>query len=193
MILETAHDAFVGIDDAGHVVAWNSQAETTFGWIASDAVERLLSELIIPDRFVAQHTAGLSHFLAMEQGPVVNERVEMTVKHRDGREFPVELTISPLRLGNRYLFNAFIRDITVRNESEDALRRSEERFRAIYNNAPNGMGTRTLDGITKDLNPAFLNMLGYTIDEIQKLEMEPGTLYDAKYRGIEKELFERAL
>ena len=50
-----------------------------------------------------------------------------------------------------------------------------------------------MDGITKDLNPAFLNMLGYTIDEIQKLEMEPGTLYDAKYRGIEKELFERAL
>ena len=193
MILEIAHDAFVGIDDAGHVVAWNSQAETTFGWTASDAVGRLLSELIIPDRFVAQHTAGLSHFLATEQGPVVNQRVEMTVKHRDGREFPVELTISPLRLGNRYLFNAFIRDITVRNESEDALRRSEERFRAIYNNAPNGMGTRTLDGITKDLNPAFLNMLGYTIDEIQKLEMEPGTLYDAKYRGIEKELFERAL
>ena len=115
MILETAHDAFVGIDDAGHVVAWNSQAETTFGWTASDAVGRLLSELIIPDRFVAQHTAGLSHFLAMEQGPVVNQRVEMTVKHRDGRKFPVELIISPLRLGNRYLFNAFIRDITVRN------------------------------------------------------------------------------
>ena len=155
MILEITHDAFVGIDDAGHVVAWNSQAETTFGWTASDAVGRLLSELIIPDRFVAQHTAGLSHFLATEQGPVVNQRVEMTVKHRDGREFPVELTISPLRLGNRYLFSAFIRDITVRNESEDALRRSEEKFRAIYNNAPKGMGTRTLEGLRKTSTPPF--------------------------------------
>jgi PAS domain S-box-containing protein len=55
------------------------------------------------------------------------------------------------------------------------------------------MGTRTLDGVTKDLNPAFLNMLGYTIDEIKKLEQEPGTLYDAKYREIEKKLFEQAL
>ena len=193
MILETAHDAFVGIDETGHVSAWNSQAEATFGWQADEAMGRLLADLIIPERFVAQHRAGLSQFLATEQGPVVNQRVEMTAKHRDGREFPVELTISPMRLGGRYLFNAFIRDITVRKESEDALRRSEERFRAIYNNAPNGMGTRTLDGVTKDLNPAFLNMLGYTLDEIKKLEQEPGTLYDAKYREIEKKLIEDAL
>ena len=193
MILETAHDAFVGIDDSGLVVAWNSQSEATFGWPADEAVGRLLADLIIPERFVAQHVAGLSHFLATEQGPVVNQRIEMTAKHRDGREFPVELTISPLKLGDRYLFNAFIRDITVRKEYEDALKRSEERFRAVYNNAPNGMGTRTLDGVTKDLNPAFLNMLGYTLDEIKKLEQEPGTLYDAKYVEIEKELFNRAL
>ncbi len=193
MILETAHDAFVGIDETGHVSAWNSQAETTFGWSADEAMGRLLADLIIPERFGAQHSAGIRHFLATEQGSVVNQRIEMTAKHRDGREFPVESTISPLRLGGRYLFNAFIRDITVRKESEDALRRSEERFRAVYNNAPNGMGTRTLDGATKDLNPAFLNMLGYTLEEIIKLDQEPGTLYDAKYQEIENQLVERAL
>ena len=111
-------------DVSGHVSAWNSQAETTSGWSADEAIGRLLADLIVPERFVAQHTDGLSHFLATEQGPLVNQRVEMTAKHRDGREFPVELTISPLRLGDRYLFNAFIRDITGRKESEDALRRS---------------------------------------------------------------------
>ncbi|MCH7737938.1 MAG: PAS domain S-box protein [Chloroflexi bacterium] len=190
-ILETAHDAFVGMDETGQVVAWNSQAEMTFGWPANEAVGRMLADLIMPDRFVAEHAAGLSHYLATEQGPLINKRIEMVAKHRDGREFPVELTISPLRLGDRYLFNAFIRDITGRRESEEALKRSEERFRAVYNNAPNGMGTHTLDGIPIDLNPAFLNMVGYTMDEIR--DLESGVLYDTKYVEIEKELFDRAL
>ena len=191
MILETAHDAFVGIDDTGRVVAWNSQAEKTFGWPAGEAVGNTLSDLIIPDRFAAQHRSGLKSFLTTGNGPVVNQRIEMVAKHRDGHEFPVELTISPLKLGDRYLFNAFVRDITGRLESEAALRRSEERFRAVYNNAANGMGTRTLDGTIKDLNPAFLNMVGYTIDEIR--ELEPGVLYDTSYIEFEKGLWERAL
>jgi PAS domain S-box-containing protein len=191
MILETAHDAFVGIDEKGKVVAWNSQAETTFGWPASEAVGRVLADLIIPNRFVGQHVAGLSNYLVARQGPVVNRLIEMVARHRDGREFPVELTIAPLRLGDRYFFNAFIRDITDRKEPEDALTRSEERFRAVYNNAANGIGTRTLDGTPKDLNPAFLDMVGYTMEEVRALE--PGVLYDTKYLRYEKRVFERAL
>ena len=191
LILETAHDAFVGMDETGLVVAWNSQAEKTFGWTAGEAVGRRLLDLIIPDRFAGQHLAGFKDFLDTGNGPVLNQRIEMVAKHRDGHEFPVELTIAPLKLGGRYLFNAFIRDITDRRESEVALRRSEERFRVVYNNAAHGMGTRTFDGTIKDLNPAFLDMVGYTIDEIKNLK--PGVLYDTRYAEIEKDLFERAL
>ena len=193
MILETAHDAFVGIDDQGQVIAWNSQAEVTFGWAAGEAMQRTLSDLIIPPRFARQHLSGIKNFLATGKGPVINQRIEIVAQHRDGHEFPVELTISPLKLGDRHIFNAFIRDITERKESEDALRLSEERFRAVYNNAANGIGTRTLDGTSKNLNPAFLNMVGYTMDEIRELESEPGTLYDVKYLEIENEMYARAL
>ncbi len=191
MILETAHDAFVGIDDEGKVVAWNPQAETAFGWTASEVMGRILADLIIPNRFVGQHMAGLSNYLVAGQGTVVNRLIEMVARHRDGSEFPVELTISPLRLGDRYFFNAFIRDITDRKESDDALTRSEERFRAVYNNAANGIGTRTLDGTPKDLNPAFLNMVGYTMEEVRALK--PGVLFDIEYLEIEKRMFDRAL
>ncbi len=101
------------------------------------------------------------------------------------------MTISPLRLGDRHIFSAFIRDITARKEAEDALMRSEERFRAVYNNAANGIGTRSIDGVLKDLNPAFLDMVGYTMEEIR--ELAPGVLFDTKYAEIEKDLFNRAL
>jgi PAS domain S-box-containing protein len=191
MILETAHDAFVGIDDQGQVIAWNSQAEVMFGWAAGEAMGRRLSDLIIPPRFARKHLNGIKNFLATRKGTVVNQRVEMVAQHHDGHEFPVELTISPLKLGESYIFNAFIRDITAPKEAEDALKRSEERFRAVYNNAANGIGTRTLDGTPKDLNPAFLDMVGYTMDEVR--ELAPGVLYETKYLEIEKGLFDRAL
>ena len=154
---------------------------------------RRLSELIIPPRFTKRHLKGIKNFLATGEGPVLNQRIEMVAQHRNGQEFPVELTISPLKLGDNYIFNAFIRDITDRKEAEDALTRSEERFRAVYNNAANGIGTRTLDGISKNLNPAFLNMIGYTMDEIREMDSEPGILYDVKYVEIEKAIYARAL
>ena len=183
MILESAHDAFVGIDDTGRVVAWNSQAEKTFGWPAGEAMGRTLSELIIPDRFNGQHLAGIKKFLATGNGPVLNQRIEMVAKHRDEHEFPVEITISPLKIGDRYLFNAFVRDITDRLEAEAALRRSEGRFRTVYNSAANGIVSRSMDGMIKDMNPAFLNMLGYSLDEIK--ELKPGALFDTSYIELE--------
>ena len=118
MILETAHDAFVGVDDTGRVVAWNSQAETTFGWAAGEAIHRRLSDLIVPARFAGRHVAGIKKFLATGNGAVLNQRIEMVARHRDGHEFPVELTVSPLKIGDRYLFNAFVRDITGLRESQ---------------------------------------------------------------------------
>ena len=135
--------------------------------------------------------AGLSNYLVAGQGPVVNRLIEMVAKNRDGREFPVELTIAPLKLGDRSIFNAFIRDITDRKEADDALARSEERFRAVYNNAANGIGTRALDGTQMDLNPAFLNMVGYTMEEVR--DLKPGVLFDEKYLELEKHMYEKAL
>ena len=121
MILETADDAFVSIDEKGEVIAWNPQAEETFGWSAAEAMHRLLSDLIIPDNFVGRHLAGIKAFLETGNGPVLNQRIELVAKHRDGHEFPVELTIAPLKLTDRYLFNAFVRDITERKVMEQEI------------------------------------------------------------------------
>jgi hypothetical protein len=59
----------------------------------------------------------LRHFLETGPGAILNRRIEMTGCHRDGHEFPVEITISPARLGDAYIFSAFIRDITARKRT----------------------------------------------------------------------------
>ncbi len=121
----------------------------------------------------------------------IPRRFDLVACHRDGHKSPGEMPLSPLRLGNRHIFNYFIRDITERQASEDALKRSEEKFRMVYNSAANGMGTRTFDGAIKDVNPAFLEMVGYSADEIK--ELDPGVLYDTKYFDLEKVLFGKLL
>src|SRR5260370_17221556 len=114
-------DAVVRMGGDGVITDGNPVAETIFGWRRSEAVGRLVSETIIPLRYRGAHNFGLRHFLATGEGPVLNKRLEMTALHRDGHEFPIELSISGTSAGGRHLFSAFVRDITERPRAHQAL------------------------------------------------------------------------
>lgn len=117
-IIATASDAFVAIDRFGMVIEWNQSAERIFGWPRSQALGRRLSDTIVPPQHRAAHDRGLDHYLATGEGPVLNRPLELTALHRDGREFPVELTIWPVTAGVSTTFNSFMRDISARRQAE---------------------------------------------------------------------------
>ena len=124
LIVDLAYSAFVAIDDHGIITGWNRQSEITFGWSREEAVGRELAETIIPAQHRDAHRRGLKHYLASGEGPVLNRVVELTALRRDGTEFPIELTISPLRLGGKAVFTAFVQDITDRKEAEERIKRA---------------------------------------------------------------------
>jgi PAS domain S-box-containing protein len=124
LIIESAYDAYVAMDAEGGIVDWNPQAERIFGWRREEAVGRSLSETIIPARMREQHMKGLVDYLHTGEGPVLNRRIELPALHRDGREFPVELTISPMRIEETVIFSAFIHDISERILAKEALERT---------------------------------------------------------------------
>jgi PAS domain S-box-containing protein len=127
LILDTAHDAFVGMDSDGRIVSWNAQAQQTFGWTRDEVLGRNLAETIIPPDFREAHSKGMQRFLATGEAPVVNKRLELRGLHRAGHEFPIEITItSPMRRDNGFFFGAFLRDISDRRERDDQLRRAKE-------------------------------------------------------------------
>jgi len=122
IIIDTALDAMVLMDDKGAITGWSDHAETLFGWPRAEAIGKPLHETIIPPHFRNAHRYGMERFLATGEGPILNSRIEVPALHRDGHEFPVELSVVPIRMGGKYEFSAFIRDISERKQMEEQVR-----------------------------------------------------------------------
>ena len=120
-ILDTAHEAFVSMDATGRILDWNEAAQRTFGYARDEVVGRELADTIVPERFRQTHRDGLQHFLRTGERRIVDERTELSALHRDGYEFPVEITISYTGPGTP-TFHAFLHDISERRLSEQVLR-----------------------------------------------------------------------
>jgi PAS domain S-box-containing protein len=120
-VLDSVQEAFVAMDAGGFITDWSPQAESTFGWPRGDALGRVLAETIIPERYRQAHWEGLQRFLETGQGTVVGRRVEVTALHRDGYEFPVELTIAAAEQEGRQRFYAVLHDISARKLTERYL------------------------------------------------------------------------
>ena len=88
LILDTAHDAFIGMDADSRIVNWNAQAEKVFGWTREEALGRNLAETIIPPAFREAHLKGMKRFLATGEAPVVNRRLELRGLHQERPRIP---------------------------------------------------------------------------------------------------------
>jgi two-component system sensor histidine kinase/response regulator len=125
-LLETSFDAFVGMDSRGSITDWNVQAEGAFGWTQSEVDGKVLSEVIIPARYRESYEQEIRQLLASGQGPALTKRFEIAAARRDGREIPVEITISAIRHDGSDLFAAFVRDLSEPKRFEQDLREAKE-------------------------------------------------------------------
>jgi len=135
-LFEHALDALIHIDASGIITAWNPQAERLFGWPAAASVGKPLADLVIPPRHQAAFFECLSHFLATRHGAAVDRRFETSGLHRDGSEFPVEVTVTVVPMSEGIAFSAIVRDTTHQKQIESDLRLAEHRLGAIIANAP---------------------------------------------------------
>ncbi|MBI3526970.1 MAG: PAS domain S-box protein [Betaproteobacteria bacterium] len=133
-IFESALDCIVTIVAQGRVIEFNPAAEKTFGYAREEVLGKELAELIIPAGMREAHRRGLKHYHATGEAPILSRRIEVSAMRKDGSEFPVELTVVPIRLPDQTLFSAHIRDITERKRAEMDLLESEERFRQVAEN-----------------------------------------------------------
>jgi diguanylate cyclase (GGDEF)-like protein/PAS domain S-box-containing protein len=168
-IFDSALDAVVTMDANGIITDWNPMAETIFGWPKPEAVGRSVAETIIPLRYRERHRLGLGRFLETGKGPVLNTRTELEALHRDGHEFPIELSIAATPSAHGFLFSAFARDITQRRHAEEAVRR----LAATVGASTDAIVSADLNGNIIAWNAGAEHMYGYAASEAigQKLSL----------------------
>ena len=127
-ILASALDAVVTMDHAGRILEFNPAAERTFGYAKADVIGRDMADLLVPSSLRPSHRRGFARYLETEEPVLLDKRIEITAMRADGSEFPVELTITRIRLGGRPTFTGFVRDITERRAAEAELRASRARL-----------------------------------------------------------------
>jgi PAS domain S-box-containing protein len=134
-LLEATPDAMVIVDNQGEIVLANTQAETLFGYRQEVLVGQVV-EVLIPEGFQDKHRQHRAGYFASPQVRPMGVELELYARRRDGTQFPVEISLSPLQTEDEILVLAAIRDVSRRKRVEEALSQSEERFRIALKSSP---------------------------------------------------------
>ena len=162
-VVDAAAEALVQIDSTGLINGWSRQATLIFGWSEDEAIGQNMDELIIPHRYREAHRRGMRHYLDSGQGTALNHRIALAALHRDGHEFPIELTLlDPIEIDGRIEFCGLVRDTTEQHEHAAEQRLSAMVYQVI------GEAILVADHNNRIIavNPAFTALTGYSEQEV---------------------------
>ena len=172
-LLESQAEAIVIVDGDGEIVIVNEQAERMFGYRRDELLGQRI-ELLIPRRLREAHVSQREGYTAEPHTRTMGMGFDLTACHRDGSEFPVEVSLSTLEVEDGVLITSRISDITERKRGEASLQEAEERFRLAFEHAPIGMAIVGLDGRLSRVNRALCEITGY--DEERLLSVTLGDI-----------------
>ena len=164
-LLESAPDAMVIVNGHGHVALVNVQAERLFGYRRQEIVGQGISELI-PKRFRAEHRQHMKAFMRDATTRPMGTNLELFGRHKDGSEFPIEISLSPLDTDEGLLVSAAIRDVSARKRAVAELAAAEALFRGAFEGSPIGMALTDEDGVIVRVNDALCDLTGMPAERL---------------------------
>ena len=156
--METAPDAMVIVNSLGQIILINAQTEKLFGFCKEELLGQEI-EILIPERFLGKHPSHRKHFFANAKTRTMGEGQELFGKHKTGKEFPVEISLSPLETEDGLLVSAAIRDISRR-------KKADEKFKNLLESAPDAIIIVNETGVIQLVNAQTEKMFKYDRTEM---------------------------
>ena len=178
-VMESAIDAIISGDAEGKIRSWNSAATALFGFTEVEVIGHPI-EVIIPERYRESHQEGIRRVSSGGPSHVIGKTVELAAIRKDGREFPVELSLATWFLDDKRYYTGIIRDISERKQAE-------QKFRSVTESAIDAIISADHTGQIVSWNNAATRILGYTEEEAvgQRLELIiPERFHEAHRNGM---------
>jgi PAS domain S-box-containing protein len=184
--VESANDAFVSWNAAGAITEWTNHAESLFGWSREKVLGESFAMSVLAPRHRIVHALRMERFLGDAKPPRLGKWFELAAMHRDGHEIPIEMTVWLVSDHGERTFNAFIRDISKRNEIENALR-ERARLQTVVESVTDVIILTDLSGVIVYASPSARVGFGFEPSELY------GHLLDEFVHVDDQQIFDRTL
>jgi len=179
-LFEFLPDAVFVSDESGRITLTNAEAVRMFGYGPEELIGQPI-EMLVPERFRDVHPKHRGDYSSQPRVRPMGAGLELFGRRKDGSEFPVDIMLSPVQLEGRVFVLAVARDASRRREADRALRRSEERLRALFEYSPDAIVVTDRSGKIAEVSAQLKKMFGYERAELVGRPVE--VLVPERFRG----------